>query len=97
MPSNMPVRIRNHNHLNSINFYSIKRYVISEWSSCSQSCGNSGMKTRNVTCMRFVNDTADQKISMIHCRYLAAPVMSMACNRKNCLSEWRTGAWSRVS
>jgi len=73
------------------------RYVISEWSSCSQSCGNSGMKTRNVTCMRFVNDTADQKISMIHCRYLAAPVMSMACNRKNCLSEWRTGAWSRCS
>ena len=71
----------------------IFRWQVSDWSSCSKSCGG-GLWSRNVTCAqeKDLELDSDQK-----CDNKTKPVTLQACNNHPCYNHWHSGHWSPVS
>ncbi|XP_055088517.1 ADAMTS-like protein 3 [Periophthalmus magnuspinnatus] len=73
------------------------RWEVSEWTSCSSSCGV-GIQTRTVFCMRLVSvDLGDVlTVSEDQCRDMKPPVLR-PCNQHDCPPAWDTGPWEQCS
>ena len=68
-----------------------------EWSECSESCGDNGIKTKIYKCV-------DENLAHVDddkCKGLFQPEAAMPCNRKICVREWyrleSTNKWSECS
>lgn len=78
----------------SIYNFSIDRWKIFPWQSCSVSCGG-GVATRAVRCMDTLQDGREQWLHDSFCP-LPKPSMTHPCNPHMC-PRWYAGEWSPVS
>ncbi|KAK7912920.1 hypothetical protein WMY93_013131 [Mugilogobius chulae] len=71
------------------------RWEVSEWTSCSSSCGV-GIQTRSVFCMKLLSvDLRDVlTVSEDQCRDFK-PAVLQPCNQLDCPSAWDTGPWQQ--
>lgn len=73
------------------------RWEVTEWTSCSASCGV-GLQTRSVFCMRLLS--VDQQdiltVSEDQCREFK-PAILQPCNQVDCPAAWETEPWQQCS
>uniref|UniRef100_A0AAV2LUS0 ADAMTS-like 3 n=1 Tax=Knipowitschia caucasica TaxID=637954 RepID=A0AAV2LUS0_KNICA len=69
------------------------RWEVTEWTSCSSSCGV-GLQTRSVFCMKLLSvDLQDVlTVSEDQCRDIKPPILQ-PCNQHDCPPTWDTGPW----
>lgn len=75
---------------------SVLRWVMEEWSTCSQSCGKLGVQTRGVQCLLPLSNGTHKAMPAKACPG-DRPEARRPCLRVPCPAQWRTGAWSQVS
>ncbi|KAI6211925.1 BMA-GON-1, isoform e [Aphelenchoides besseyi] len=69
-----------------------RKWTYSEWSTCSTTCGSSGMKRRQSFCV----DGANRRLDSRYCERIPHESIEMECNRLPCPS-WVYGQWSECS
>uniref|UniRef100_A0AC35G1V5 Uncharacterized protein n=1 Tax=Panagrolaimus sp. PS1159 TaxID=55785 RepID=A0AC35G1V5_9BILA len=76
-------------------------WLTSDWSTCSKTCGNSGIKTRSIFCVETNSENSNvtekienRKVDEQYCWELARPKTTEICPLIEC-PEWKiTGSWS---
>ncbi|XP_060559602.1 LOW QUALITY PROTEIN: A disintegrin and metalloproteinase with thrombospondin motifs 3-like [Ruditapes philippinarum] len=78
---------------------SYKWVVTSEWSECSHTCGNQGMKERKLACKNVTYDDRERDVPVNFCDVDTKPVDREDCNRTPCESFfWSSNSkWSECS
>ncbi|XP_055956376.1 uncharacterized protein LOC126819637 [Patella vulgata] len=71
------------------------RWEMSEWSSCSTTCG-SGIQSRTVICISRISPTVNLTMSNDRCVNELKPDAKQTCEVDACYT-WSTGNWSRCS
>ena len=71
------------------------RWVSSQWSSCSVSCGE-GQQYRTVHCWRMMAPGFDSTVHDFLCSSLMKPVLSRSCKEADCGPLWETSEWGEV-
>lgn len=71
------------------------RWVVSEWSKCSVSCGG-GMKRRQVSCQQLDAQGALRVLSAAACERMSRPTETENCTANNC-PMWVTSPWGKCS
>ncbi|XP_052265428.1 A disintegrin and metalloproteinase with thrombospondin motifs 2-like [Dreissena polymorpha] len=69
--------------------------VTSDWSECTQTCGESGTQYQLFFCLKLTGDREPETVENRFCSDLKSPQEPRACNRLPCLSyKWRpTDTW----
>jgi len=77
-------------------FFPIDRWILSDWSSCSATCGD-GIQTRDLTCKQEISATLTMRVNEAACLN-AAPTLPRvrSCNLGAC-AKWQASEWSKVS
>ncbi|XP_070686822.1 ADAMTS-like protein 3 [Pempheris klunzingeri] len=71
------------------------RWVVSEWSKCSASCG-SGWKQRQVSCQLLESRGAMRTLTAAACERMSRPADTEQCSANNC-PTWITSPWGKCS
>ncbi|XP_044205848.1 ADAMTS-like protein 3 isoform X1 [Thunnus albacares] len=71
------------------------RWVISEWSKCSASCGG-GWKQRQVSCQQLDSRGAVRTVTAAACERMSRPADREQCTANNC-PTWVTSPWGKCS
>ncbi|XP_031702131.1 ADAMTS-like protein 1 isoform X1 [Anarrhichthys ocellatus] len=71
------------------------RWLVSEWSKCSASCGG-GWKRRQVSCQQLDARGAVRTLTAAACERTSRPTDSEQCTANNC-PTWVTSAWGKCS
>uniref|UniRef100_A0A4W6CXC3 ADAMTS-like 3 n=1 Tax=Lates calcarifer TaxID=8187 RepID=A0A4W6CXC3_LATCA len=71
------------------------RWLVSEWSKCSASCG-SGWKKRQVSCQQLDASGAVRTLSAAACERMSWPTNTEQCTASNC-PIWVTSPWGKCS
>uniref|UniRef100_A0A8C7JMN7 ADAMTS like 3 n=1 Tax=Oncorhynchus kisutch TaxID=8019 RepID=A0A8C7JMN7_ONCKI len=67
---------------------------LGDWTACSASCGDRGMRTRRVRCVT----PEGREVTPSVCHHLDRPVSSqLACNLHDCPPSWVASVWSKCS
>ncbi|VDD89911.1 unnamed protein product [Enterobius vermicularis] len=69
-----------------------RKWAYSEWSTCSETCGNSGIMQRRAICVDQNSRPIDEKL----CERAAREITEKECNRIPC-PKWVYSAWSECS
>ncbi|KAK9543177.1 hypothetical protein VZT92_000973 [Zoarces viviparus] len=69
------------------------RWLVSEWSKCSASCGG-GWKRRQVSCQQLDARGAVRTLTAASCERTSRPTDSEQCTANNC-PTWVTSAWGK--
>lgn len=73
---------------------------VSNWSACSQPCGNLGVATREVECVMNGDDgdiVINHQYEHLYCNRYKKPESRGPCNRFNCPAEFHALEWQKVS
>ena len=77
-------------------FVPIDRWVLSDWSSCSATCGD-GIQTRDLTCKQEISATLTMRVNEAACLNAAPSLPRVrSCNLGAC-AKWQASEWSKVS
>lgn len=71
---------------------------VSNWSDCSQICGNGGFSSRDVECVVSGSAgeiTIDGRYADDYCKLTKKPSTTSVCNRHNCPAEFQASAWNK--
>uniref|UniRef100_A0A8C7TQD0 ADAMTS like 3 n=1 Tax=Oncorhynchus mykiss TaxID=8022 RepID=A0A8C7TQD0_ONCMY len=67
---------------------------LGDWTACSASCGDRGMRTRRVRCVT----PEGREVTPSMCHHLDRPVSSqLACNLHDCPPSWVASVWSKCT
>uniref|UniRef100_A0A8C7TM43 ADAMTS like 3 n=1 Tax=Oncorhynchus mykiss TaxID=8022 RepID=A0A8C7TM43_ONCMY len=84
-----PTRTRTHTQLR----YRFA-WRLGDWTACSASCGDRGMRTRRVRCVT----PEGREVTPSMCHHLDRPVSSqLACNLHDCPPSWVASVWSKCT
>lgn len=71
------------------------RWLVSDWSKCSTSCG-SGWKQRQVSCQQLDARGAEKNLTAASCERMSRPADTEQCSANNCPS-WVISPWGKVT
>ncbi|XP_045210598.2 A disintegrin and metalloproteinase with thrombospondin motifs gon-1-like [Mercenaria mercenaria] len=79
--------------------FSYKWDVASDWTDCSQTCGNSGFRERKVSCKNVTYDNRERDVPGTFCEENEKPADREECNKSPCETFYwsSTENWSQCS
>lgn len=84
---------------NRRNCYTYQWFLTDEWSECSHSCGDRGLKERKVMCKNVTYDNREASVDPIYCDNSKKPSVREECNILQCEAfYWKpTYEWTECS